>query len=36
MPVLVQADATPTGPAADLVACMQGAIGQLALLDLYP
>lgn len=36
MPVLVQADATPTGPAAELVTCMQGAIGQLALLDRYP
>ena len=36
MPVLVQADASPTGPAADLVACMQGAIGQLALLSIYP
>jgi len=36
MPVLVQADEPPTGPAADLVACMQGAIGQLALLNLYP
>lgn len=36
LPVLVQADEAPTGPAADLVACMQGAIGQLALLSLYP
>lgn len=36
LPVLVQADAAPTGPTADLVACMQGAIGQLALLSLYP
>lgn len=36
LPVLIQADAAPSGPTADLVACMQGAIGQLALLSLYP
>lgn len=35
MPVLVQADQAPTGQAAELLACMQGPIGQLALLDLY-
>jgi hypothetical protein len=36
LPVLVQAAETPTGPAAQLVACLQGETGQAVLADVYP
>jgi hypothetical protein len=36
MPVLVAADQTPQGPAADLIACLQGEVGQQVLRNDYP
>lgn len=36
LPVLVAARETPEGPAGELVACLQGPVGKLALLEFYP
>ena len=36
LPVLAAASQTPEGPVAELVACLQGPVGQLALSEYYP
>jgi len=36
LPVLVAANQAPAGPAAELLACLQGEIGQQALKEIYP